>query len=113
MAVSTSTIGATESPEETRYRGIPVSPGIAFGRLHFRSNRFARPRTWPIEKGQAESEIARLKEAIATTRCEINTLKEQLLKLHISKEHPLDQSLVNGTQTIDDLFADAHGADFG
>jgi len=37
-------------------------------------------------------------------------LKAQLLKLHISKEHPLDQSLVNGTQTIDDLFADAHGA---
>jgi tetratricopeptide (TPR) repeat protein len=36
-------------------------------------------------------------------------LKEQLLQLHISKEHPLDQSLVNGTQTIDDLFADPEG----
>lgn len=36
-------------------------------------------------------------------------LKEQLLKLHISKEHPLDQSLVNGTQTIDDLFTDPEG----
>ncbi len=36
-------------------------------------------------------------------------LREQLLKLHISKEHPLDQTLVNGTQTIDDLFMDPEG----
>ncbi len=36
-------------------------------------------------------------------------LKSALEALHINKEHPLDQSLVNGTQTIDDLFEGAQG----
>lgn len=36
-------------------------------------------------------------------------LKGALEALHINKEHPLDQSLVNGTQTIDDLFEGAQG----
>lgn len=32
-------------------------------------------------------------------------LFETVKKYHVSKEHPLDQSLVTGTQTIDDLFS--------
>lgn len=35
-------------------------------------------------------------------------LASYLSDLHISKEHPLDQSLVNGTQTIDNLFESPH-----
>jgi uncharacterized protein (TIGR02466 family) len=31
-------------------------------------------------------------------------LNAELTKLHTSKQHPLDQSLINGTQTIGDLF---------
>ena len=31
-------------------------------------------------------------------------LNSELIRLHSSKQHPLDQSLINGTQTIGDLF---------
>jgi hypothetical protein len=33
---------------------------------------------------------------------------DYLETLHVAREHPLDQSLVNGTQTLDDLFGDSH-----
>jgi phosphotransferase system enzyme I (PtsI) len=79
MAVSSSSPSESEAPGELRFRGIPVSPGIAFGDVHFQTKRFARPRTWPVEDLQVEEEIARLTEVIVSTRKEIEQLKEQLV----------------------------------
>ena len=44
-----------------------------------------------------------------STLKEFNTaLAEHLKELHVSKEHPLDQSLISGTQTIGNLFNNPH-----
>lgn len=70
---------AVTSGGEQRYRGIPVSRGIATGPIQFTDRRFVRPRTWPLSEGQAEGEWQRLNWAISRTREQITSFQQQII----------------------------------
>jgi phosphotransferase system enzyme I (PtsI) len=74
-----SSSGSTDA-EEHRIRGIAVSRGVAVGSLQFQGRRFERPRTWPIEEGQVQSDEVRFRAALKETQGQIESLKKELIE---------------------------------
>lgn len=63
-----------------RYSGIAASPGIAVGKLRTIDRRCTRVEEYAVGREGVSAEIERLKNAIAKTRVELETLKEHLVK---------------------------------
>ncbi len=63
---------------EKRFSGIGVSSGIALAHAHVRNNYFVEPDKYIIDDEAKDEEISRLEKAIAGTKEQIGSLKDQV-----------------------------------
>jgi len=63
---------------EKRFSGIGVSSGIALAHAHVRNNYFVEPDKYIIDDEAKDEEILRLEKAIAGTKQQIGSLKDQV-----------------------------------
>lgn len=78
---------------EIRFKGIPVSRGIARGPIFVRGGSFEEPDTYDLEDSQIEAELERFEAGLVKTR-------EQI--------HELQQSISHDVRGIDASIFDAH-----
>ena len=63
---------------EIRFKGIPVSRGIARGPVFVRGGAFEEPDTYPIAKSAIEDELVRFEEGLVKTREQIHELQQSI-----------------------------------
>lgn len=63
---------------EQRLTGLPVSPGIAVGKLRVEARDCAAPPMWTIEAGDIPGEWERFEQALTRTETELHTLKSRV-----------------------------------
>ena len=64
---------------EIRFKGIPVSRGIARGPVFVRGGAFEEPDTYDLEEGNVEVELARFEEGLVRTREQIRDLQKSII----------------------------------
>jgi len=68
----------SELKKETRLSGVPVSGGIAIGKLHFLTLLDEHTPDFAISHGEVDSEIARYRKAVFSSKEDLHKLQEDL-----------------------------------
>lgn len=75
-----------DSKKEMVYKGIPVSPGIAIGKVYLYDSKEDAVSKYKIKEDQIPSEIARFEEALIKTRHELIGIQDKIAK-QMGAEH--------------------------
>lgn len=76
-------------PEERRFSGQPVSPGIGIGRVHEAAEPALHVSIRHIAAAEVETELARLEEALERSRRQLHKLKNRLAALNENSQAEL------------------------
>ena len=68
------------STEETWLQGIPVSPGIALGKIKIQISGSKEPVAYEISPEEVDAELVRFHQALQTTADQIRTLRERMIQ---------------------------------
>lgn len=74
------------STEEIHLQGIPVSPGIALGKIRIQIKGSKEPVAYDIEPDEVDSELVRFHRALQTTAVQIRALRERMIQISGEKE---------------------------
>ena len=74
------------STEEIHLQGIPVSPGIALGKIRIQIKGSKEPVAYDIEPDEVDSELVRFHRALQTTSVQIRALRERMIQISGEKE---------------------------
>ena len=74
------------STEETWLQGIPVSPGIALGKIKIQISGSKEPVAYDISPEEVDSELVRFHRALQTTADQIRTLRERMIQISGEKD---------------------------
>ena len=74
------------STEETWLQGIPVSPGIALGKIKIQISGSKEPVAYDISPEEVDAELVRFHRALQTTADQIRTLRERMIQISGEKD---------------------------
>ena len=74
------------STEETWLQGIPVSPGIALGKIKIQISGSKEPVAYEISPEEVDAELVRFHQALQTTADQIRTLRERMIQISGEKD---------------------------
>ena len=74
------------STEETWLQGIPVSPGIALGKIKIQISGSREPVAYDISPEEVDAELVRFHRALQTTADQIRTLRERMIQISGEKD---------------------------